>query len=376
MRRFVLWMIAVASFSGCALFAQDLTGQWQGTLSAPGRDLRTVFKITKDDGNYRTIFYSIDQGSQGIPASVTTLQGSNLKMTIPGLGGSYEAKLSADGNSMAGTWTQGPMPLLLNLVRANAETAWAIPAPPAPLKPMAADANPSFEVATIKPSKPDTPGKGFRVQGRAFSTVNTSLVDLIGFAYGVHPRQITGGAAWMESDRYDISAKPDGEGMPNDRQWKSMLQKLLKERFKLTFHNDKKELSVYSLVMVKTGHKLTPSAGDPNGLPGVGFRRLGDLIARNATMTDFAGTMQGTALDRPVLDQTLIKGRFDFTLTWTPDEFQFTNLGVKVPTTADNPNAPPDLYTAIQQQLGLKLEPTKLPTEVLVIDKVEKPSEN
>jgi uncharacterized protein (TIGR03435 family) len=203
------------------------------------------------------------------------------------------------------------------------------------------------------------------------------VADLMTFAYGIHPRQIVGAPSWVESEKYDLNAEPNGEGAPNDRQWKLMIQKLLADRYQLKLHRDRKELSVYALTVGKTGPKLTKSTGDPEGLPGLGFRgRLGSMAARNANMKDFAGLMQGTVLDRPVIDQTGITGRWDFTLDWTPDEFQFTAMG-----NANLPPQPkdevhPDLYTAIQQQLGLKLDATKAQTEVLVIDKVAKPTEN
>lgn len=376
MEKLMLWIIALSALPGGSLVAQDITGTWQGTLQA-GRELRTVIKISKvDGGGLKAVMYSIDQGGQGLPTSAVTLQGSTVKMSVPGIGGTYEGKLNADGTSIEGTWTQGGGPLPLNLKRATSETAWTIPDPPARLKPMPADASPVFEVATIKPSKPEEQGKAFAVRGRQLSTINTSLSDLITFAYGLHARQITGGPAWIESEKYDLTAKPDGEGQPNEKQWKIMVQKLLADRFKLAFHRDKKELSVYAIVVGKTGPKLTKSEGDPNGLPGLFFRGLGVLPARNATMADFAGVMQGAVLDRPVVDQTGLPGRYDFTLTWTPDEFQFGGLGARVPPRTDNAAAPPDLFTAIQEQLGLKLVSTKAPAEVLVVDHVEKPSEN
>ena len=375
MRNRIARAAAIACFWGIPLLAQDITGTWQGTLQA-GRDLRTVLKISKADGNLKAVLYSIDQGGQGISASSASLQGSTFKMAIEAIGGTYEGKLSADGSSITGTWTQGPNPLPLNLKRATPETAWTIPEPPPRLPPMAADANPVFEVATSKPSKPDTPGKYFRVRGREFSTLNTSLSDLIKFAYGIHARQIVGGPASLESDKFDLLAKPDGEGQPNDQQWKTMVQKLLADRFQLRFHRDKKELSVYAIVVAKGGPKLTKSDGDPNGLPGLFFRGLGVLPARNATMADFAGLMQSAVLDKPVVDQTGLTGRWDFTLKWTPDEFQFGGAGAKLPPPAGNTEAPPDLFTAMQQQLGLKLESTKALAEVFVVDHVEKPSEN
>jgi uncharacterized protein (TIGR03435 family) len=95
-------------------------------------------------------------------------------------------------------------------------------------------------------------------------------------------------------------------------------------------------------------------------------------------MADFAGVMQGTALDRPIVDQTGILGRYDFSLNWTPDEFQFARLrnAGPLPSPPANSEEAPDLFTAIQQQLGLKLEATKALADVIVIDRVQKPSEN
>jgi len=372
----MLRTIALAALSLSLLVAQlgnDITGTWQGTLQA-GKELRVVFKISKgDDGGLKAVMHSIDQGGQGIAGTIA-LQGSTVKISIPGIGGTYEGKLDADGAVIAGTWSQRPKPLPLNLKHVTGDAAWEIPKPPPQLKPMAADANPSFEVATIKPTKPGTQGKGLVIRGHQFSTVNFSLNDLISFAYGVHIRQVTGGPSWLESDFYDISAEPDVEGTPNRKQLEGMVQKLLVDRFKLTFHHDKKELTVFTLVVAKNGSKLTPSAGDPKGLPGLFFRGLGNMVVNNANMSDFTGLMQAAVLDRPVVDQTELKGRFDFTFKWTPDESQFGGRGGSAK--SDAADAPPDLFTAIQEQLGLQLKSAKIPVDVLVIDRVEKPTEN
>jgi uncharacterized protein (TIGR03435 family) len=155
-----------------------------------------------------------------------------------------------------------------------------------------------------------------------------------------------------------------------------MIQKLLADRFQLKFHKDKKELSAYVLSVAKTGSKMTKDTGDPNGLPGLFFQQLGVLTVRNATMGDFAQLMQSAVLDRPVVDQTGLADKFDFLLKWTPDESQFGGMGVKVPPPSDAADAPPPLFTAIQEQIGLKLEATKTPVEVLVLDHVEQPSGN
>lgn len=376
MKKFLLWTIALAISQGSGLLSQSITGTWQGSLQVANRELRTVFKIsTTDVDALKAVLYSIDQGGQPISANTVTLEGSEVKISILGIGGVYEGKLSADGNSISGKWSQGGQPLTLNLKRATPDSTWAIPEPPRPPKPMAANANPSFEVATIKPSNPDTPGRLFRIQPGHFSTINTTLANLIGYCYGLHPRQIVGAPAWVESEKYDLDGKPDGEGQPSVEQWKTMMQKLLTDRFQLSFHHDKKELPVYALVVAKTGPKVTKSDGDPNGVPNLLFRGLGMLPVRNATMADFAGVMQGAVLDRPVIDQTGLTARYDFVLTWTPDETQFGGLGVKVPAPSDTATAP-DLFTAIQQQAGLKFESSKAPVDVMVIDKIERPTEN
>jgi uncharacterized protein (TIGR03435 family) len=353
--------------------AQGIADTWQGTLHA-GRDLRTVVKISKaDDGGYKAVFYSIDQGGDGFTASKVTLDGPTLKVTLPF--GSYEGKLSPDGKTITGTWTQGPNPLPLIFSRATPDTVWTIPPPESRMDP---NAKPSFEVATIKPSPPNRPGKGFGFRGGHFSTRNTNLNDLIGFAYGLHLKQIVDAPAWFGTDLYDIEGKPDVEGRPNPGQTEIMVQKLLADRFKLTFHHDKRELSVYVIGVAGGGPKMTKSTADPNDPGAFFFRALGDLTVRNQSMTDFARWMQ-TVLDKPVVDQTELSGKYDFQLKWTPDDSQFAQfrgVGSVVPPPTDDPKAPPNLYTAMQEQIGLKLGPAKFPDDVIVIDHVEKPSEN
>jgi uncharacterized protein (TIGR03435 family) len=355
----------------------EIAGTWQGTLHIPQKDLRTVLKITGTaPNNLKATLYSIDQGGQAIPASSVSFEGGVLKYAIEMIDGSYEGKMSADGNSITGTWKQGPGSLPLVLARATPATEWSIPEPPPKLPAMAADANPAFEVATIKPSKPDEPGRSFLVRGARFTTVNTTTADLINFAYDVQAKQVVNAAAWVESDKFDIDAQPDAPGTPNDKQLKTMVQKLLADRFQLKFHEDKKEMSAYVLTVAKNGPKLTKSQGDPNGLPALFFRQLGYLTVRNATMGNLVHLMQSAVLDRPVVDQTGLEGKWDFNLKWTPDESQFAGMGIKVPPPSDAADAPPPLFTAIQEQIGLKLESGKAPVPVLVLDHLEKPSPN
>jgi uncharacterized protein (TIGR03435 family) len=338
-----------------------------------------VFKISLADDKLKAIMYSIDQGGQPIPVSTVTKDGSTVKMAIGGLG-SYEGKLSGDGNSMAGTWTQGA-PLPLNLARATPETAWTIPEPPPPPVRMAATSDPGIEAATIKPSEPGRPGKIFTLRGKNIVTVNTTLTDLITMAYDLHGKQIIGLPAWADTDKYDLTIGPDVPGQPNVAQMKILIQKLLADRFQLKFHREKKELAVYTITVTKTGSKVTKSQADANGLPGLFFGRAPtgtSFNVRNATMTEVASVLQGSVLDKPVVDQTGLAEKYDFTLTFTPDASQMTGFGPPppAPAGADTAEAAPDIFAAFQQQLGLKLESTKAPADVLVIDKVEKPSAN
>jgi uncharacterized protein (TIGR03435 family) len=374
-------VVGIARMLAQASDPKDLTGQWQGTAQGPQQGLRVVFLVSKaDGGGWKTIFNYIDLIAQGtgIPrAANLTLRGSVVQIQVPGNGGSYLGQLSADGNSINGSWTQGGPNMTLNLVRATVEMAWEIPKPPPPPAPMAANADPSFEVATIKPNNSNNAGKGFGLSGRNFSTRNTSLDDLIEYAYDVHLKQIVGGPDWMDKDKFDVGAVPDQQGSPSHEQLKIMVQKLLADRFQLKFHHEKRELSVYVLSVAEGGPKnLTKSdrTDDKFSIP-IG-PAPGGLTMRvvNGNMRDFSGFgLQGAVLDRPVLDQTGLKGRYDFVLTWLPGGTEF---GGRLPPPPPSDNPPPNLFTAIQEQLGLKLDAEKAPADVMIIDHVEKPSEN
>lgn len=356
----------------------DIAGNWQGTLQTE-KSLRLILQIAKTDKGWSAKMYSIDQGAQAINASSVTLDGSSFKYAVDLIGGSYQGTLSADGSSIVGTWTQGPNPLPLTLVRATKETAWEIPAPPPPLKLMAADADPSFEVATIKPNDSGAASmQGLTVRGRNFATRNSSLGDLIAFAYEVQAKQIVGGPDWMDKDRYDIAAVPDKEGAPNPEQVRIMIRKLLADRFKLTFHQEKRELSAYVLTVGKNGQKLTPTQLK-GPLPGIGMRPGAGgltLSIRNGTLTDFTGFLQMLVLDRPVVNQTGLTDKFDFSVKFTPDDSQFNGHPPPLPKSTDTTEAAPNLFEALQQQDGLKLSAEKTAVEVIAIDHVEKPSSN
>jgi uncharacterized protein (TIGR03435 family) len=377
MKRLIPWVAALVVLPGVALLMPSLVGTWQGPLQVsakPGDTLRVVFKISiTTSGILHGNMYSIDQGGQAAAPDIT-LKGSAVKIAMPSIGATYVGKLSGDGNSITGSWTGASGGLTLNLTRATAETAWKIPEPPPPPRMMPADADPAFEVASVKRSNPDQRLRGLRMQGREFSSINMSVSDLILFAYGIHPRQLLGAPDWIEKERYDVLGKPDVEGEPNNRQMRALIQKLLADRFSLKFHREKRELSVDLIVIGKTGAKLTTAEGDPKADPLMFFYGPAKFNAKNATMADFAGFLQRGVIDRPVLDQTGLNGRYDFGLLWRP-EVPLGGTGNNPPPPSDSDGLP-DIYTAIQQQLGLRLEATKTPTEVIVIDHLEKPSEN
>ncbi len=358
----------------------DLVGVWQGTLHIPqaNRDLRIEIKVSKADAaGYKTAFYSIDQGGQPIAGTKTTLENGNVTFGVDAIGGKYEGKMSADGKTINGTWTQGPNPLALNLERTTPEAAWPIPEP---VKPMAADANPGFDVVTVKPSQPGAQGKGFGFQGTHFRTFNTNMNDLVAFAYGMHTKQIVGAPDWFGTDLFDIDGKPDVEGQPSLHQMEEMVQKLLPDRFALKFHHEQRELPVYIVTVAPGGPKMKTTTAGPNDPQGFGFRGLGDLIVRNMNMKEFASWMQSGVMDKPVVDHTGLTDKYDFTLKWTPDDSQFAQFrgvgAVTPPGAGSDPNAPPSLYTAMPETLGLKMEAGKAMDDVIVIDHVEKPAAN
>ncbi len=358
----------------------DIVGTWQGTLhiAQANRDLRTEIKIAKNpDGSYKLTFYSIDQGGQPFLAGKTTFENGTLTFSMDAIGGKYEGKMSADGKTINGTWTQGPNGLALDMERTTEDAAWPIPEP---IKPMASDAHPKFDVATIKPSQPNQPGKGFGFNGTHTRTFHTNLNDLIAVAYGLHAKQIIGAPDWLGTDLFDIDGVADVPGRPSIKQMGAMMQGLLADRFALKFHHEQRELSVYAIQVAAGGPKMKETTAGPNDPQGFGLAGFGDLYVRNMTMKEFASWMQSGVMDKPMVDQTGLTARYDFHLKWTPDDSQFAQFrgtnGPVQPPAGDNPDAPPSLYTAVQEQLGLKFTATKAMDDVIVIDHVEKPSPN
>jgi uncharacterized protein (TIGR03435 family) len=236
------------------------------------------------------------------------------------------------------------------------------------VKPMARDAHPSFEVASIKQSDPDDHSKGFHAMGRNIFIDNETMNDLIAAAYNVHVKQIADGPSWFGSERFDIKGFPDVDGEPNVEQLREMVQRLLTERFHLQLRREQREMPRFTLTVAKGGPKIEATKSAPeDGLPDqTGGIDRGHVFWRftNNSMTDFAEFLQ-SVLDRPVVDATGLKGKYDFKLQWTADADATTD-----------PSAAPGFFTAIQEQAGLRMEPSRGEVEVLAVVHAEQPSAN
>lgn len=361
----------------------DLTGIWQGTLTPPngGKGQRIVIKVTRDAGGaYHAALYNADRGTPPLVFNGVTVQGTAVKFVTPMM--TIEGTESADGKTIDAKWGGGgPNPLAVSFAHTAPDAAWPIPEP---MKQMAADAKPVFDVVTVKPSPPGRPGKNIGFDGHHFLFRGANLDDMIALGYGLHTKQIAGAPDWAGKDLFDVEGTPDVPGIPNQKQMQSLIQNLLADRFQLKFHNEQRELAVYAITVAPGGPKLTETTAGPNDPSGMGFGGFNSsqgvtAVGRNLSMPDFAMWFQSAVTDRPVVDQTGIKGRYDIRLKWTPDESQFAQFGgsgIRAPQASDAADAPPNLYTAITEQLGLKIEAVKAPDAVMVIDHVEKPSPN
>ena len=256
-----------------------------------------------------------------------------------------------------------------------------------------------FEVASIKPSNADNPGAGIRRQpGGRFNTVNTAVRQLILFAYQIQSFQLVGGPEWIANERYDIVAKMEGDppavapGTGADHMMLA-LRSLLADRFKLVIRRETRQTDIYALTMARPGGKpgpgLKPASGDcspeafaarrgapppppgPGGMPAVvcGISQgPGRIRFGGYPLSLFANSISNQ-VGRAVIDHTGLPGNWDFELRYAPEVRQVLN-GVEVPVDPDAPS----LFTAVQEQLGLKFESTKGPVEVLVIERVEHPT--
>ncbi len=261
----------------------------------------------------------------------------------------------------------------------------------------------AYDVASIKPNKSGGNMVRMMVRPDGLSAMGATLQMLIQNAYEIQDFQVVGAPKWVSSDRYDIEAKMDSSEVerfqtlgPDQRvlESKRMLQALLANRFKLAVHREPKELPGYALVIAKNGPKLHDAKpGDtypngikgPDGQPGQGLMIMGGLggpLTGQGINIENLVRVLSQQLGRTILDETGLTGKYDFTLKWTPDDRAGPISAANQGGGSRSDDAPPpdssgpSIFTAIQEQLGLKLESRKVPVEMLVIDHVEAPSEN
>ena len=254
---------------------------------------------------------------------------------------------------------------------------------------------PAFEVVSVKPNKSDSGMIRVMSKPDGYSATNISLKMLVQGAYGIREDLISGAPSWADSARFDIDAKVAGSDVDalkklSPEQRRLVLQPLLADRFKLKVHTETKQLPVYELVLAKGGSKLKEAnPGDtyakgikgPDGVGRGGMMRVGrgQLTAQAVPMTSLANLLS-QQLHRTVIDKTGLTGKYDLELNWTPDQgsdpmFKGTDGSPQRADAAPDTSGP-SIFTALQEQLGLKLQSAKGPVETLVIDHVEMPSEN
>jgi uncharacterized protein (TIGR03435 family) len=229
--------------------------------------------------------------------------------------------------------------------------------------------SPVFDVVSIKPTVSNRgggPGPLISTSaGRLFG--RGSLQFFLQYAYGLQTFQIIGGPGWLSADRFDIEAK-EPQGDSHYSQFPQMLRPVLTDRFHLTTHRETRQLGIYSLVVARNGPKLAAGrATDEQGTRGGN----GQLVASRMTMRALASTLSRMT-SRLVQDRTGLDGEFNFTLTWTPDEFQRPAPLGRPPASREGTS----LFTALQEQLGLRLDAGTGPVDVLVVDRVDRPSAN
>lgn len=231
----------------------------------------------------------------------------------------------------------------------------------------------TFDVASIKrnPGGEGTVRLGVQ-PGGLFVATNVSVRPLLQYAYQVRDAQIVGGPGWIASDRFNVTAKASADASPEAI--RSMTRALLEERFKLKSHRETREMPVYSLVLANSdgrfGRNLVKSTGQclqklTCGVQTGGDARVRTLIGGNVELARLAASLTGF-MDRFVFDRTNLKGEFDFDLSWSPD------TSAALP--ASDVNHTPDIFTALQEQLGLKLQPDRGQVEVVVVDAIDRPS--
>jgi uncharacterized protein (TIGR03435 family) len=336
-----LALVILAGVSGLA--AADLSGHWSGSFYGG-----PIYLILKQDSNRLAGSGGASEGQQAFPLAGASIDGSHIQFKM----GPVAFDLQSKGDDLEGQMTIGPDTIPITLTRVEvlarrkpAAARFAFDAGSVKLNTSGAGDPNSGRGGSIRPSK-----------GR-LAMENASLWKAIAFAYGIAEDKdyALSTPAWMKTARFDINAT-----FPADTRWEqlqAMTQDLLAQRFHLKTHRESKEMTVYALVVSRTGSKLQAVEPGPSRFN----MARGKISALNAPLASLADRLS-QFVDRPVIDMTGLKGAFTFTLEWTPDE---------------SPDAGASIFSAIQEQLGLKLEARKAPIGVLVVDSADRlPTEN
>lgn len=225
----------------------------------------------------------------------------------------------------------------------------------------------SFQVATIRPSDPSAPmGGGMQGEPRRWTARTVTVFRMMVYAFDAHPSQFLDAPAWTKDERFDIDAVPDMDTSPTREQFHAMVRSLLIERFGLHLVPAMRTLPVYAVRIDKNGPKLTVSKAPPSTPASWEPIGEGHVIATDFPMSGMMRVLGWSGIDRPLVDQTCLTGRYTWDLRWRPDALAPDVETLQLP----------DLFTATREQLGLRLVPTKLPVQIWIVEHVEKPSPN
>jgi uncharacterized protein (TIGR03435 family) len=371
-----LLIIAVASpLTAQPAAAQSIAGAWQGTLSitnqqggSVNRNIRVVFTIKNTSGSGFSGGLTFIDLDRSMPLTAATLSGTDVTFAQSDAGLTFRGKLAPDGQSITGAWMQNNQSYPLSLQLATADTLWKREGPAA-LPAMAADADPSYEVATIKPANPDEQHPIFDLRAHRFSATGTSAKELIKTVWNIRGRQVIGGPPWLEDQKFDIVAEPDTPGRPSEEQSRAMIHKLLSDRFHLVAHTDQQLYPVLALTLDPKAPRPTPSDSSYGDNLSMFGRRDGDDIVihiTGATIPQMLGFIMNTFQARQLVDETGLTGTYNITLRLA---------GIA----QGGPVSDEDFGNALvqaAQQAGFKFIAKKEPLTVVVIDHIDPPTPN
>ena len=358
-----------------ALPAQTIVGTWQGALTVGANSTRIAFTIQKNqnktDGSLHGGLTYVDHPGAGMALTSATLSASDVTLLADYTGLTVHGKLSADGKSIDATWGQGKQSLPLTLTLATPETLWKHEAPAA--RPaMAANADPSFEVATIKPTEHVEHGVGFDLTGRPFVASHVSAMELIKIAYNIRGRQVIGGPSWLNENQFDVTAQPDTPGVPSEEQGRLMVRKLVVERFHLVSHTEERPFPTMALTLDPKAPRPTPSDPEFNGHGAqYGHTDGSDIVYQfsGVTIQQLVERLMTFFQDKQVIDETGLTGIYDITLRMPASVEQS-------PRTTGPDDERPAAWIAAVEHAGFKFVSKKAPLKVVVVDHIDPPTPN